>query len=121
MKRQLIFRQFYYDFQELTRAKTISFFNETRDNYESVTTMTEDQAIKWLFNSFRFGQSFTADFFDNPQRVQSFFAKGEPFVINGRKPGDIDLILVDSERPDKAIAFECKRLKVTSMTRHFPK
>ena len=50
----MIFRQTYYDSQVLTGAETISFFTETDENSASVTSMTEDQAIKWLFNTYSF-------------------------------------------------------------------
>ena len=117
----MIFRQTYYDSQVLTGATKIPFFTEADENADSVTSMTEDQAIKWLFNSFSFGQTFIEGFFDNSYIVHSFFGKKDPFVIHGKKPGDIDILLVDKERPDKAIAFECKRLKVTSVNSPLPK
>ena len=121
MKRQMIFRQTYYDSQVLTGAETISFFTETDENSASVTSMTEDQAIKWLFNTYSFGQTFKEDFFNHSNRVEAFFGEKQPFVMTGKKPGDIDILLVDKERPDQAIAFECKRLKVTSLDKTISK
>lgn len=121
MKRQMIFRQSYYDGQVLTGATEIPFFTETDEDNDSVTCMTEDEAIKWLFNYFSFGQTFMESFFDSACTVHSFFGKKEPFVILGKKPGDIDILFVDKERPDRAIAFECKRLKVTSAESYLPK
>lgn len=121
MKRQMIFRQTYYDSQVLTGAETISFFTETEENSASVTSMTEDEAIKWLFNNYSFGQTFKEEFFDYSNRAQPFFCEKQPFVIAGKKPGDIDILLIDKERPDQAIAFECKRLKVTSLDKNTSK
>lgn len=121
MKRRMIFRQSYYDSQVLTGPTEIPFFTENDADSDSVTSMTEDQAIKWLFNSFSFGQTFIESFFNSPTSVHTFFGKKEPFVSFGKKPGDIDILLVDKERPDRAIAFECKRLKVTSVETHLPK
>lgn len=117
----MIFKQSYYDSQILTGATGIRFFNETNENSDSVTSMTEDQAIKWLFNSFPFRQTFIERFFGNSNSIYSFFGKKDPFVVHGKKPGDIDILLVDKERPDKIIAFECKRLKVTSVDSPLPK
>ena len=121
MNRTMIFRQTYYDCQPITGATEIPFFTETNENSERVTLMTEDQAIKWLFKSFSYGQTFAEGFFDNQTIVQAFFGIKEPFVVTGRKPGDIDLLLIDKNRPDKVIAFECKRLKVTSANTYLPK
>lgn len=117
----MIFRQSYYDSQVLTGANEIPFFRESEENSESVTTMTEDQAVKWLLNSFSFRKTFVESFFEKSQNVYSFFGIKEPFVIVGKKPGDIDILLFDKERPDKAIAIECKRLKVTSVDSPLPK
>lgn len=121
MQRQMIFRQSYYDSQVLTGANEIPFFRESEENSESVTTMTEDQAVKWLINSFSFRKTFIESFFEKSQNVYSFFGIKEPFVIVGKKPGDVDILLFDKERPDKAIAIECKRLKVTSVGSPLPK
>jgi hypothetical protein len=121
MQRQMIFRQSYYDSQVLTGANEIPFFRESEENSESVTTMTEDQAVKWLLNSFSFRHTFIESFFEKSKNVYSFFGIKEPFVIVGKKPGDIDILLFDKERPDKAIAIECKRLKVTSVDSPLPK
>lgn len=121
MKRPMIFRQTNYDSNALTGATQMLFFTETDENSESVTLMTEDQAVKWLFSSFSFGKTFIEEFFDSQNHINAFFGKKEPFVISGKKPGDIDILLIDKERPDKAIAFECKRLKVTSIDSPLPK
>ncbi len=111
----MVFQQLYYDSQPFTGSTSISFFNETEENGTSITSLTEDSAIKWLFNSFSFADKFKRHFFNQSSNVKSFFGEKQPFVITGKKPGDIDLLLVDVERPDKVIAFECKRLKVTSL------
>jgi len=58
---------------------------------------------------------FLPDFFDNPNNVKSYFGLTEPFTQKNKKPGDIDLLLVDTDNPDKAIAFECKRVKAVSL------
>ena len=113
----MIFKQQYYDAQKLDSRTTYSFFTESDSNEESVTSMTEDIAVKWLFQNSSFGQFFIQSFFEKPSGVKSFFGLTEPFTISGKKPGDIDLLLVDPERPDKAIAFECKRVKATSIDR----
>lgn len=121
MQRKMIFKQLYFDSRIFTGEKDVSFFTETDENRESVTLLTEDQAIKWLFNTYSFGKLFAEGFFNDEGCIQAFFGKKEPFVFAGRKPGDIDILLIDNERPEKAIAFECKRLKVTSVDSPLPK
>lgn len=121
MKRQMIFRQTYYDCQPFTGENVIPFFTETDESSESVTSMSEDQAIRWLFNSFSFGKIFIESFYGNPDGIQIHFGEKEPFIVTGRKPGDIDIMLVDKNAPDRAIAFECKRLKITSIDTPMPK
>lgn len=121
MKRMMVFRQMYYDTQIFNGASTMSFFRETDENSESVASMTEAQAVEWLFNRVSFSPFFSEGFFDNTSMVRPFFNKKDPFVIPGKKPGDIDILLIDSERPDKAVAFECKRLKVSSRYSPLPK
>jgi hypothetical protein len=115
MKRPMIFKQSYYDAQPLSDRQSYSFFSESDEEDESVSLMSEDQAIKWLFSSFSFDRFFIEDFFQVPNRVKSFFGLKEPFIIKGKKPGDIDILLVDTERPERAIAFECKRVKSQSI------
>jgi len=115
MPRQLLFKQIHYDTKLLTGSETISFFNDSDLNEESVTSMTEDQAVKWLFQNPDFLLMFLPDFFENPNKVKSFFGLTEPFTQKNNKPGDIDLLLVDIENPDIAIAFECKRVKSVSL------
>ncbi len=115
MKRQLIFRQQYFDSLPLDGRTSFSFFTEPEDNESSVTTMSEDNILKWLFLNSAFDCFFFQEFFKNPEKVTPFFGLTEPFTVQGQKPGDIDLLLINAERPDQVIAFECKRVKATSL------
>jgi hypothetical protein len=36
----------------------------------------------------------------------------EPFTGTGRKPGDIDVLIVDPQLPQESVAIECKRVKI---------
>lgn len=117
----MTFRQVYFDQQVLNGQRSISFFTETEESQSSVTSMTEDQAIRWLLNSTHIQQLFNEEFFPTSARVKAFFGLAEPFTERNRKPGDIDLLLVDESDPRKAIAFECKRVKVTSMDAAYSK
>jgi len=114
MKRQMIFRQLYYD-RQLIDGATISFFTESNDQDASVTLMSEDQAIRWLFNNSPIKDIFIDGFFLEPSYVVPFFGLREPFTDVHKKPGDIDLLLVDERFPNSTIAFECKRVKAISI------
>lgn len=121
MNRKLIFQQIYFDTQHFKGSRSIDFFNEADDHSSSITTMTEEEAIQWLFGFSQFSSMFKEEFFETPQRVRSFYGLTAPFTAIGRKPGDIDLLLVDDTSPNKAIAFECKRVKLTSTDKNTSK
>ena len=114
MERTLIWRQLYYDTQPIDGRTSIPFFIESDENSESVTAMSERAALQWLFSSPGFSQDFSAFLFEDMRQVELLYEKVEPITHRHNKPGDIDLILCSNELPHEAIAFECKRVKVTS-------
>ncbi|MFN0033190.1 MAG: hypothetical protein ACKVOR_13600 [Flavobacteriales bacterium] len=114
MRRLLAFKQIIYDTQSIAGQTSVDFFVESDKNDKSITVMTEDQAVKWLFETESFRQLFIESFFDGGKNVKYYFGVTVPFTTKNKKPGDIDLLLVDPNRPDKAIAFECKRVKAVS-------
>jgi hypothetical protein len=115
MKRQMTFKQVFYDVQPIGDKTTVSFFTETNKNDETVTLMSEDQAIKWLFQNKPFRQLFIGGFFGDTKNIKTYFGLTEPFTTKNKKPGDIDLLFVDPDQPDKSVAFECKRVKALSI------
>lgn len=117
----MTFRQVYFDQQVLNEQRSISFFTESEEDQASVTSMSEDQAIRWLLQSRPIRELFAEEFFHGSNGMQAFFGLGEPFTVTNKKPGDIDLLLVDPSGPNRAIAFECKRVKVTSLDATFSK
>ena len=117
----MVFKQIYYDVQPIGGKTKVSFFTEKKKNDVSVTSMSEDQAIKWLFQNESFRQFFIKDFFGNSNNIRSYFGLTEPFTTRNKKPGDIDLLLVNPNRPDKSIAFECKRVKALSIDNYSSK
>lgn len=92
-----------------------SFFTENEEDEESVTGMSEDQAIRWLMNHPVFRKDFLGEFFANVSDVKCFFSTVEPFTSHNKMPGDIDLICVETLQPHKPVAFECKRVKAVSI------
>ncbi len=114
MERTLYFRQMFYDSQDIGAKNQCSFFSESDDNDESIRSVEERDAVKWLFQSLGFEQFFVEAFFTTPSLVRHFFEVKQPLTEPSQKPGDIDLLLVDPACPHQAIAFECKRVKITS-------
>lgn len=114
MERTLIWRQLYYDSQPMDGRTSIPFFTESDENCDSVTSMTERTALQWLFSSRIIKDTFSEALFEDERNNALFFDIVEPITHRHNKPGDVDLILCDKDRPNEAIAFECKRVKITS-------
>jgi len=115
------FKKIIYDTQYPDKNNQLHFFSETNQNDESLTLMTEGEIVEWLFKDSSFTQLFYEDFFLNPRNVNPYFGIKEPFTKQGKKPGDIDLLLVDPDFPEQTIVFECKRVKALSMNKQSPK
>jgi len=111
MESFLEFDQIYFDAQLLDGRTRMSFFTECVDNEESLSSLVEDQAIRWLFMNNIIKEIFVGKFFKNPKNIEIYFGLQEPFTIKNKIPGDIDILLVDTEFPEKPIAIECKRVK----------
>jgi hypothetical protein len=79
-----------------------------------VTCMTEDMAMRWLFNNPTFRNDFTREFFPDLAKLRHYFSLGHPFTRHHIVPGDIDLLLVHPDHPNSPIAFECKRVKIVA-------
>jgi hypothetical protein len=89
MNRTLYFNHIAYDSVALEPGRTTyDMFQTTGEDHASVTGITELEAVEWLmgFRSFR------------DQFVSAFF----------RAPGQ------DPLRPERSVAFECKRVKALS-------
>lgn len=76
--------------------------------------MNEGRALEWLLTNTSFRQMFLNEFFPGISDVKIFTGLSTPFTNPNTIPGDIDLLLVSESRPDKTIAFECKRVKAVS-------
>jgi len=110
------FRQIFRDSVYLVNNKSVyEFYKDVNETKESVTSVNEEEAIQWLFGSNGFLDFFCIDFFDKPEKVKPYFAISEPFVKRNEKPGDLDLLLINPEEPQKTIAFECKRIKIQTL------
>jgi len=110
----MVFNTVIYDIQPLSGESGMAFFAESADNEESVTSNTEEQILKWILTHRSLGKFLVSQFFEVPSTVKAYLGLTDPFVESGRKPGDIDLLLIDPAKPDRSIAFEVKRVKAVA-------
>ncbi|MBK8954993.1 MAG: hypothetical protein IPM34_05480 [Saprospiraceae bacterium] len=110
------FRQVFRDSVYLVNNKSVyEFFKDVNETQESISSLIEKEAVRWLFGGNGFLDFFCIDFFEKPGKVKSYFSVSDPFIKRNEKPGDLDLVLIDPEEPHKSIAFECKRIKVQTL------
>jgi len=120
--RTLYFKTMLMDSQLLNTTDTVySFFNENDDDEQSITSLNETEAVNWLLKYPGFRNFFLEEFFASPQNVKAFTGIKEPITSQNKKPGDIDLLLVDPAFPNQAIGFECKRVKSVDQTEEYSK
>lgn len=122
MQRQLLFKYLAFDSVLLEKGKLeYSMFQETGEEHESVTAMTEAAAVEWFMSNPVFRDMFIREFFSDPGRVKTYMGLKEPFTRHHFKPGDIDLLLVDPANPGLSVAFEFKRVKAISESKTISK
>ena len=114
MQRTILWKTIIMDSVPLTDATSYSFFSESSEPTSSIATYTENQAIRWLIANRPFRNDFIREFI--PANTAYFLHHNlvEPFTRPTLKPGDIDLLLYPVDDPSRAIAIECKRLKLVS-------
>jgi len=78
---------------------------------ERVTQQKEEQIVSWLFS-----QTQVKELIFTELRIQNpCFSLNvvDPIIDNpNKKPGDIDILICEQRQPHRAIALECKRVKV---------
>jgi hypothetical protein len=81
---------------------------------ERVTQQKEDQIVLWLFSQ-TLARQFI--FTELGMRNPCFWLNVvDPIIDNpNKKPGDIDILICEQRQPHRAIALECKRVKVIAM------
>ena len=112
MERTIYWKTLMMDSVPVTDQLTYSFFEESAENKDTVAGLTEDKALHWLFAHPIFRVDFACEFFPDPGTVHAHFGLKEPFTQSQAFPGDIDLLLLQPEHPDRPVAFECKRVKI---------
>lgn len=114
MKRMLTFRTIAYYTNKISSGVTsCSYFEDNAiESEESVTINPEKAIVCWLISNDLVRHAILEEFvgsvnYDIYPNVQ------QPIITEpGKKPGDIDILLCNKDTPNKAIAIECKRVKV---------
>lgn len=109
------FQVSYYDIQEWSGERVLPFFKEVDSKAQSISNSSEEEILKWLMGRDDFKELFLPNFFKGPCTVNSYLGLKEPFVVNGKKPGDIDLLITDLSKPEEPVAIEVKRVKAVSI------
>ena len=121
MNRVIYFKTTMMDSVALTGATSYNLFDGAIEDEDSVTKFTENDAVRWLIANQFIKDEFAREFFPSPASTIFLTNLVEPFTWHDVKPGDIDLLLANLENPSKAIAFECKRVKIVSQAVGPPK
>ena len=113
MKIPVSMRQIIYSQQQLNpHGPTIFFADDASEDAPVATEILEEALVTWLFADVRV-RTVIAEELGLSEQVCWRTSVTVPFVQDSnRKPGDIDLLLVDPGRPQTAVAVETKRIKV---------
>ena len=92
---------------------TTTFLLDRHEPVESVTTWSEERIVDFIVTHLALRTFFLDILLRTPGAFITTRAT-EPFISDrSRKPGDIDVIVAD--RPDEALAIECKRVKISAI------
>ena len=90
----------------------LMFSDDDDREKEKVNSVAESALVKWIFTDpFRSIDYLFYKELGIGEQYKPFFDVGDPIIKDDSGPGDIDLLLVDPNRPNKAIAFQVKRIK----------
>lgn len=91
------------------------FSDNSSSSAESVTKNEEAKIVRWLFNLPEAkGLIFKELGIDQDSYLE--LRVSSPIIDNpNKKPGDIDVLICEQRRAEKAIAMECKRVKAIAL------
>ena len=115
MRRPLCFKTIVYDSNQISPDVTsYSFFGaDSIESGESVTRNSESTIVRWLFANKPVRSLILEEFVGCSNDYVYNFEVSRPIITEpGKKPGDIDILFCNKYTPKKAIAIECKRVKV---------
>ncbi len=102
-----------YDSVLLTGKQEYSFFKDEDDEAgERFANTIETDIVKWIFNHpYRITDTLFFQELEISKSHTPYFEVGPPVIKDSSAPGDIDILLVDKDRPQYSIAFQVKRIK----------
>lgn len=117
MKEYLEFKSITFDTIQLQgNVSSFPLFEDNPNlNSESITRRIEDQIARWLFSINPVKELILCELQIPLQNIWYDFRIAEPITNPHKKPGDIDILICEKQRPDQSIAIQCKRIKVTAI------
>jgi hypothetical protein len=115
MEEKFYMKSVCYDSVLLTDKTEYNFFVDNDDRYgDRVGSILESNIVNWFFNHpLNFAPHLFYEELDIDQRYILHLNVGKPIITDNRVPGDIDILLVDPNKPQRAIAIQVKRVKAT--------
>jgi hypothetical protein len=112
MVEQVVFRKIILETVHLPRTfQSVDLLTEGSAQGERVTRVAEPDLVPRLM-AIPDVRRVVLEELRRPMSATVVCGVQEPFTRTGRKPGDIDVLIVDSQLPQESIAIECKRVKI---------
>lgn len=102
---------------KITGNKT-ELFNESNKNDSSVTDLTEQEIVKWIFNDYAIKSTIIEEIYDLPTNDILIKLEVKEPLLNKKEQriiGDIDAVIIPKSNPEKTIIIEFKRIKVSTL------
>ncbi len=87
---------------------------DTRMQAPSATSLNETPLCRWLFGAFPSSRLLADELGFAPGCCPLFEVPTTSLIPDARGPGDIDVLVSSAKRPEAAIAFEAKRVKISA-------
>lgn len=114
MESEFLMRSICYDTVQLGEKSHYNIFEDADDiDGERVSGIAEKQIVDWFFNHSRDLKTnlFYEELSIDPAKYKPYFEVSTPVITDSGTPGDIDILLVDAEKPQYSIAIQVKRVK----------
>jgi hypothetical protein len=114
MESEFLMRSICYDMVQLGEKSQYTMFVDTDDIAgERINGILEKQIVEWFFGHPRnlTESLFYEELGINPARYKPYFEVSKPIINDNGTPGDIDILLIDPEKPQHTIAIQVKRVK----------
>jgi len=102
----------------ITGNKT-EFFNESNKSDPSVTELTEQEIVKWIFDNYDIRNIIIEEIYGLSDKDLTIKLEVKEPLLNKDDQkiiGDIDVVIIPKNNPEKTIIIEFKRVKVSTLT-----